>query len=343
MAATTENARPLDFVCFTLIIDDIVFPDGNTEMALLGGGGPQTLFGYQLSATRLREHPPKIGLFGGVGADLPAKVSQWFVEMDIDITGLYETPHPTPRAWQILEEDGRRTQVWRSEASDTLYGMLRPDLSLLPADYIPAHAYHVGVNPTNYNLQYLKDVKQLARGARGADDSDQTSRVGLLSIEPFVHAEEKLTPEELSNLCSVADVFTPNEYEAFSLVGPGTPLEVIDKIVEAGAQGLVVLRRGPEGSVAHDEATGETWQVPAVPESRVVDPTGCGNSYNGGFLGAWAGGASLVDAACWGAVAASFMLEVRGVPEPPLREMMEEADRRFQITRAGAKCLRPAR
>eukprot|EP00976_Prorocentrum_cordatum_P068331 1179093-Prorocentrum_minimum.AAC.3 len=364
-ASATETAL-LDLVCFTLIVDDIVFPDGRTEMGLLGGGGPQVLFGYQLSATKLREDPPKVGLFGGVGADLPEKVLQWFVKMGIDTTGLYETIHPTPRAWQINEEDGRRTQVrivrltlytslwfgihariynqrvWRSIASDELYGMLRPDLSLLPADYRLSHAYHIGINPNNYNLQYLRDVQALARNASRIDFDEVPSRLGLLSIEPFVHAETKLTPEELSNLCAAGDIFTPNELEAFSLVGPGTPLEVIDRIVEAGARGLVVLRRGPDGSVAHDVATGETWQVPAVPGSVVVDPTGCGNAYAGGFLGAWAAGTTLVDAGCWGSVAASFMLEVRGVPEPPLDRFLEEADRRFRITKAGAQCLRPS-
>jgi hypothetical protein len=41
-------AAPLDVVCFTLIVDDIVFPDGTTAMACLGGGGPQTCFGLRL-------------------------------------------------------------------------------------------------------------------------------------------------------------------------------------------------------------------------------------------------------------------------------------------------------
>ena len=38
----------LDVGCFTLIVDDLVFPDGRTLMAQLGGGGPQTIFGARL-------------------------------------------------------------------------------------------------------------------------------------------------------------------------------------------------------------------------------------------------------------------------------------------------------
>lgn len=32
-------AAGLDLVAFTLVIDDIVFPDGHTLMGVLGGGG----------------------------------------------------------------------------------------------------------------------------------------------------------------------------------------------------------------------------------------------------------------------------------------------------------------
>lgn len=37
--ASMPNVRALDCVCFTLIIDDIVLPDGRTCMQQLGGGG----------------------------------------------------------------------------------------------------------------------------------------------------------------------------------------------------------------------------------------------------------------------------------------------------------------
>jgi hypothetical protein len=54
-AASAAAAAPpggaltaLDAVCFTLIVDDIVFPDGATAMGVLGGGGPLTCFGLRL-------------------------------------------------------------------------------------------------------------------------------------------------------------------------------------------------------------------------------------------------------------------------------------------------------
>ena len=61
----------LGCVFFTLIIDDIVVPDGATCMAQLGGGGSQGAFGYQLVASARGAEGIRVGLAAGVGQDLP--------------------------------------------------------------------------------------------------------------------------------------------------------------------------------------------------------------------------------------------------------------------------------
>jgi hypothetical protein len=50
---------------------------------------------------------------------------------------------------------------------------------------------------------------------------------------------------------------------------------------------------------ARSADTGETWDVPAVSGVPVVDPTGCGNAFCGGFLAAWRAGDALLDAGLW--------------------------------------------
>ena len=60
----------IECVFFTLIIDDIVFPDGTTCMAQLGGGGSQSAFGFQL-ASMAQGIVSKVGLAAGCGGDLP--------------------------------------------------------------------------------------------------------------------------------------------------------------------------------------------------------------------------------------------------------------------------------
>lgn len=69
MKVRNPNLRPplMDYVTFTLIVDDIVWPDGHTAMACLGGGGPQTAFAIRLWTDQASE----VGLAAGVGEDLP--------------------------------------------------------------------------------------------------------------------------------------------------------------------------------------------------------------------------------------------------------------------------------
>ncbi|KAL2061912.1 hypothetical protein VTL71DRAFT_7290 [Oculimacula yallundae] len=49
-------------------------------------------------------------------------------------------------------------------------------------------------------------------------------------------------------------------------------------------------------------------------EGKVVDPTGGGNGFLGGMAVALARGRGVLEACCWGGVAASFMIEQVGVP-----------------------------
>jgi hypothetical protein len=49
-------------------------------------------------------------------------------------------------------------------------------------------------------------------------------------------------------------------------------------------------------------------------DGKVVDPTGGGNGFLGGMSVALARGKEVVEAAGWGSVAASFMIEQVGVP-----------------------------
>jgi len=316
----------MDFLAFSLIIDDIVFPDGQTAMGVLGGGGPQTAFGMKLWAD-------KVGLVSGVGSDLPAEAQVWLESTGIDTAGLrYSNQWPTPRAWQILEADGRRTQVWRvpgsatSEAALWVGAQLSRSPEKLPPAYRLARGFHLGVHPEEPDLDFIQALRK-----NGA----------VVSIEPFRPSAHPLTETELRALLSAGQIFSPNEEEAQSLVGPGEPLDLVRRLVEAGAE-IVALRRGVSGAIVHCADTGETWHIPAV-ETTVVDSTGAGNAFCGGFLAGWVQTGDLRLAGLYGAVAASFLVEQIGLPgasEEARRRRGEEAGRRLGVLQAKAYELR---
>ena len=76
------DAAMIDYFTFSLIIDDLVLPDGRTYMGLLGGGGPQTAFGMKLWTAG------SVGLCAGVGADFPPAAQKWLDAMEIDTAGV---------------------------------------------------------------------------------------------------------------------------------------------------------------------------------------------------------------------------------------------------------------
>jgi sugar/nucleoside kinase (ribokinase family) len=280
----------MDFVTFSLIIDDIVFPDGQTAMGMLGGGGPQTAFGMKLWADA-------IGLSAGVGADCPVEAMTWLNQIGIDPSGLRpSTEWPTARAWQVCEADGRRTQVWRIPGP-AIGVQLGRSLDKLPPAYRQAKGYHLGVHPEEPDLDFIYSLKKIG---------------AVVSVEPFRGPVRPLSTAELQTLVSAGDIFSPNQAEAEALVGPAEPLELLHRLAEAGA-GIVALRQGALGTLAFRADTGETWHIPAVNVS-VVDPTGAGNAFCGGFLAGWAQFRDLRLAGLYGAVAASFMLEQIGLP-----------------------------
>ena len=84
------------------------------------------------------------------------------------------------------------------------------------------------------------------------------------------------------------------------------------------------VKLGGEGSIICDARTGEISRVPAYP-ARVVDTTGAGDGYCGGFLAGLVAGRPLAECAAMGTVSASYVIEACGAlqterPDPAARD-----------------------
>ena len=226
--------------------------------------GPQTLFG-----ARLHHSDPACALAAGVGADLLPECTAWLQAAGISTAALQQRPGArTPRAWQVLERDGRRTQLWRTaDGRPPPDELLRPPLDSLPPFFLAASAYHIGIHPNHFDAPYLARLRRCARAAAGD--------AGLLSVETFTGAHSPLPDGQLAELCSAGDIFSPNEAEALSVLGATdlSPAQICGRFAAAGAA-VVALRRGAEGAFVLRADTGEAWSIPALAEAAVVDPTG---------------------------------------------------------------------
>lgn len=116
----------------------------------------------------------------------------------------------------------------------------------------------------------------------------------------------RMSGEELKDGLTGAAIVMSNDYE-FELIRQKTGLD--EATILEHAQALVITR-GEEGcSIV--ESGGRT-DVPAVPPHSIVDPTGVGDAFRGGFLKGMALGAEYAVCARLGSVAATYALEHLG-------------------------------
>ena len=97
-----------------------------------------------------------------------------------------------------------------------------------------------------------------------------------------------------------------NDYE-LELIRQKTGLDETTILDHSGA---LVVTRGEQGCSIFE--SGGRTDVPAVPPNRLVDPTGVGDAFRGGFLKGMARGADHVVSARLGSVAATYALEHLG-------------------------------
>ena len=332
------NPTSLDLVAFTLIIDDIVFSDGRTCMGQLGGGGSQTLFGF----LSFSGPSGRVGLAAEVGPDIPDSILEWFSTNNIDMDGiiiesdtnssrdahirfLNEKP-ATPRAWQIVEDDGRRHEIWRTPQTQRQAEMLLPRLRTLPEKYLHSKAYHLGIHPEHPNLELLEDIRA---------NMDGHHRKGLLSIETFTCADQPIPSKELAFL-ELVDVFSPNESEASSMLGirgisknDGQAASLVLPFIDQGVR-YVAVRRAHNGAIVCDAVQRQIWKIGAYENAHVVDTTGAGNAFCGALIAALQAGLSIEEAGMYGCAAGSIMVEAEGIPVSPAVTFVNELRKRSE-------------
>lgn len=161
------------------------------------------------------------------------------------------------------------------------------------------------------------------------------------------------------HVCHHVNVFSPNHLEIGYLIDGEEVIEeqfsrsAIErrarKFIESGVgrngEGLVVVRCGEHGSLTMSRS--QTLWVPSFYERsspKVVDPTGAGNAFLGGFTVALQELGDSREASLCGSVTASFALEQLGLPRLTVtsetsRELWNGADARARLEEFRARLL----
>ncbi|MBI4249705.1 MAG: sugar kinase [Elusimicrobia bacterium] len=234
-------------------------------------------------------HP--VQLIGAVGGDFPAAMKKLLTGCDIDLTGLEELPGKTFRWSGEFGPDLQNPQTLSTALN--VIEHFRPKLK--PAHKNPSVAFLANIDP---ELQW-EVLSQLEKADLVACDT----------MNFWIDQKKPAIKELLAHI----DIFFLNDSEAKQLTGKANLLEAA-RTVKAWGPRIVAIKKGEHGSLIL--AQDNFYAYPAYPTESVVDPTGAGDSFAGGFLGYLAShGCDIEDpvllkrALLHGSVMASFTVE----------------------------------
>jgi len=143
------------------------------------------------------------------------------------------------------------------------------------------------------------------------DCLDSPQLVALDSMNYWI--EHK--PKPLLRLLKRVDIYLANDQEARALSGEHNLIKAAKYLNRLGPQ-MVLIKKGEHGVIFY--CPGFIISLPAYPTDKVVDPTGAGDTFAGGFMGYLCGKkklsqANIKKAIAYGTIAASFNVEGFGV------------------------------
>jgi sugar/nucleoside kinase (ribokinase family) len=284
----------------SLAFDDLEMPTG-TYNDVLGGAATYSAIAASLFCpTRL---------VGVVGNDFPAAVLDDLKRRGVDTAG--------------VEHANGKTFRWRGRYSKDLASRTTLDTQLnVFADFRPKIPAAFKSSPFVLlgNIHPALQLEVLAQVER-------PKLVVADTMNFWITGEPKLLGDVLAKI----DLLVINDEEARELSGIHNLVKAAADIRKRGPSRLIV-KRGEHGALYFDQAG--AFFAPAYPLEDVVDPTGAGDSFAGGFLGYVAKSTSLDHgtmrrAMFFGCALGSFCVEGIG-PRRLLEVTRADLERRMQ-------------
>ena len=296
----------------SVAFDSITTPAGRRERCL---GGAATYFSLAAS------YFTPVRVVAVVGDDFTAAEESVFHARSIDLTGLERAPG--------------KSFFWAGNYLDSLSEAKteRTDLNVF-ADFNP----QVPAACADSRFLFLANIDPVLQ-LRVRQALPGAELVGGDTMNYWINDHR----EALLRVLPSMDILLINDTEARLLSGESNPLRAARKILTLGPRALVV-KHGEYGATAWlgqalfgADAAPSIFRSPALPLDEVVDPTGAGDSFAGGFFGYIASQpeftpAVLRRALFYGSVLGSFAVERFGSEH--LQQLTRaEIDARFETLR----------
>jgi sugar/nucleoside kinase (ribokinase family) len=247
-----------------------------------------------------------VRLVAVVGEDFAAEHRQPLLDRNVDLSGLTTAKGRTFRWSGAYGDDLNSAQTLDTQLN--VFADFRPEIP--EAWRNTPLLFLANIDP---ELQW--SVLEQARGAK---------LVAADTMNYWIAGK----PEALKKLLGRVDILLINDGEIRQLTGESNLVRAVAAVRRMGSK-AVVVKRGEHGVLVFDAES--AFALPAFPLDSVVDPTGAGDAFAGGFLGYLAsrgldGELDLRTAAVVGSVMASYQVEdfsldrLKRLTTPEIRE-----------------------
>ncbi|MBI5092649.1 MAG: sugar kinase [Candidatus Hydrogenedentes bacterium] len=234
----------------SVALDTVETPWGRNEEGL---GGAATFF--SLAAANYTT----VHLVGVVGADFPKQHIELLQKKSINLDGLERAAGKTFR-WSGRYHD----DVNMRDTLDTQLNVFEQFHPKLPADARKSKYLFLGNIHPALQLEVL--------------DQAEPAFVALDTMNLWINIQL----EELKKVLARVDAIIINDSEVRDLTGHRNLVKGAAAVRALGPR-VVVIKKGEHGCLLFHE--GEFFSAPALPLENVVDPTGAGDTFAGGFMG----------------------------------------------------------
>ena len=324
-----ENSPPRAIFAGQLSREYAIFskreaPNGSLESdGYIGLDVPGGNLVYAAAGYAVWEPSPPPGLIARVGEDYPQEWLETYARRGFDMRGVRVLPEAMDlRSFFVYTSSTTRvTDDPVSYFADlgipfpkALLGFRRPPATALdsrtrlnpyslrqsdiPVDYLDASAAHLC--PLDFLTHSL--VPAILRQAG----------ITTLTLDPSAGYMNPIYWNDIAALLTGLTAFMPSEEEARALFhGRSSDLWQMAEALAAYGCEVIVIKRGGNGQIVYDAARRLHWEIPAYP-ARVVDPTGVGDAFAGGFLAGYRRAYDPLEATLLGSISASLTIEGHG-------------------------------
>jgi len=265
----------------SVALDSVETIHGRTQRAL-GGSAVH----FSMSASRFS--PVKV--VGVVGQDFPSPFRRLLQRRNICLKGLQILPGKTFHWKGRYDEDFKNATTIATELN--VFQHFKPCLDK---------------EHTKCGVLFLANIDpDLQQGVL-----EQMGRARLVACDTMNYWIT-LKRKSLEKLLSRVNMLFVNEEEARQLTGDHNLIKATRALTRMGPE-TIIVKRGDSGAMLFYRE--EVFSIPAHPVEKVVDPTGAGDTFAGGFMGYlaaspdWRDIKTLKRAMSYGTVMSSFSVE----------------------------------